>query len=299
MAYELKSGVTEGESTATTSALDKGKKRIEPTKPSLMNEPTAVMEQNAYKHFAIGDNPLAHRNTESGMLPAFGGGFQPGLYREQKKGFANPAPLGLSAFALTTFVLSLINVGARGVHESNLVAALAFAYGGLVQLLAGMWEMAIGNTFGATALSSYGGFWISFAVILTPGFDIVSQLEAVSAGTFINSFGFFLLGWTIFTTLLLLCTLKSTLAFFMLFFMLDITFICLTAGYLAFDANGPNTNCIKAGGAFGLAAAILAWYNALAGIADSSNSFFVVPVIHFPWSEKGREARKRSENGSV
>lgn len=299
MAYDEKNGMTESKSAATTSALDKGKKRVEPTKPSLMNEPAAVTDQKTYKQFAIGDNPLAHTNMDVAMLPAFGGGFQPGLYREQKKGFANPAPLGLSAFALTTFVLSLINVGARGVHQPNLVVALAFAYGGLVQLLAGMWEMAVGNTFGATALSSYGGFWVSFAVILTPGFDIASQLEAVSAGAFINSFGFFLLGWTIFTTLLLLCTLKSTLAFFMLFFTLDLAFVFLSAGYLAFDANGPNASCIKAGGAFGLAAAFLAWYNALAGIADSSNSFFVVPVIHFPWSDKGREAREPSQNGSV
>lgn len=74
------------------------------------------------------------------LQPAFGGEFQPGLYRgvENRK-FANPAPLGLSAFALTTFVLSLINVGTRGITAPNLVVALAFGYGGLVQLLAGMW----------------------------------------------------------------------------------------------------------------------------------------------------------------
>ena len=74
------------------------------------------------------------------MFTAFGGEFQPGLYKgvESRK-FANPAPLGLSAFALTTFVLSLINVGARDLTEPNIVIALAFGYGGLVQLLAGMW----------------------------------------------------------------------------------------------------------------------------------------------------------------
>jgi uncharacterized protein len=80
------------------------------------------------------------RTNESARLPAFGGEFQPGLYKgvENRK-FANPAPLGLSAFALTTFVLSLINLGARGIAGPNLVVALAFGYGGLVQLLAGMW----------------------------------------------------------------------------------------------------------------------------------------------------------------
>jgi uncharacterized protein len=89
----------------------------------------------------FGYGPLAHMHTDdSARLPAFGGEFQPGLYKgvENRK-FANPAPLGLSAFALTTFVLSLINLGARDLTAPNIVVALAFGYGGLVQLLAGMW----------------------------------------------------------------------------------------------------------------------------------------------------------------
>lgn len=132
--------------------------------------------------------------------------------------------------------------------------------------------MAVGNTFGATALSSYGGFWISFAIILTPGgFEIVSTLEAESPAPFLNSFGLYLMGWFIFTFLLLICTLRSTVAFFLLFFTLDLAFLLLGIGYLEADANGPNSACIKGGGYFGLFAAFLAWYNALAGIADNSN----------------------------
>lgn len=93
------------------------------------------------KPYDYGGNPLAHINTgESVRLPAFGGEFQPGLYKNiTDRKFANPAPLGLSAFALTTFVLSLINLGTRGLTEPNIVIGAAFAYGGLVQLLAGMW----------------------------------------------------------------------------------------------------------------------------------------------------------------
>lgn len=102
-------------------------------------------EQETAKRAArFGYGPLAQVNTsESGRLPAFGGEFQPGTYRSvEARKFANPAPLGLSAFALTTFVLSLINMGTRGVAEPNIVVALAFGYGGLVQLLAGMWYVA-------------------------------------------------------------------------------------------------------------------------------------------------------------
>jgi hypothetical protein len=95
----------------------------------------------AQRRFDYGGNPLAHMNTgDSARFPAFGGEFQPGLYKPTTgRKFANPAPLGLSAFALTTFVLSLINIGVRDVTEPNIVVALAFGYGGLVQLLAGMW----------------------------------------------------------------------------------------------------------------------------------------------------------------
>lgn len=97
--------------------------------------------ETAVKASRFGYGPLAHVNTaNSGRLPAFGGEFQPGLYKGVKeRKFGNPAPLGLSAFALTTFVLSLINMSTRNVAEPNLVVGLAFGYGGLVQLLAGMW----------------------------------------------------------------------------------------------------------------------------------------------------------------
>jgi len=254
--------------------------------------------------YDYGGNPLAHLNTgESARFPAFGGEFQPGLYKPTtERKFANPAPLGLSAFALTTFVLSLINVGTRNVAEPNIVVALAFGYGGLVQLLAGMWEMAVGNTFGATALSSYGGFWLSFAIVLTPGgFDIQASYAKEGAGKydFENAFGFFLAGWFIFTTVLLLCTLRSTVAFFLLFFFLDLAFLFLFLGNL-YASSSVSPNLLKAGGYFGLFAAFMAWYNAFAGIADDSNSFFVVPVAHFPWSEKGRERRAvKSERATV
>jgi len=257
--------------------------------------PGVAKERRPYDY---GGNPLAHwRTNEDHRLPAFGGDFQPGLYAAPNRKFGNPAPLGLSAFALTTFVLSLINVGTLDITHPNIVVALAFGYGGLVQLLAGMWEMAIGNTFGATALSSYGGFWLSFAIILTPGgFSIVEDLESYSHATFLNSFGLFLMGWFIFTFLLLICTFKSTVAFFSLFFTLDIAFLLLGIGYLQHDGMLPHSGCIKAGGYFGLFAAFLAWYNALAGIADNSNSFFVIPVAHFPWSEKARERRAANNN---
>jgi len=248
----------------------------------------------------FGYGPLARTDTAQGVHPAFGGEFQPGTFKSvAERKFANPAPLGLCAFALTTFVLSLINVGTEGIVHPNIVVALAYGYGGLVQLLAGMWEMAVGNTFGATALSSYGGFWLSFAIVLTPGgFSIVEELGGATGQEFHAAFGLYLMGWFIFTFLLLLATLRSTVAFFLLFFTLDLTFLLLGIGYLEHDATAPYAPCITAGGVFGILAAFLAWYNALAGILDDSNSFFLIPVAHFPWSAKGKERRYNKKTGA-
>ena len=123
----------------------------------------------------FGYGPLAHVNTASGgeRLPAFGGEFQPGTYAPVKeRKFANPAPLGLCAFALTTFVLSLINLGTRGVVHPNIVVALAFGYGGLVQLLAGMWygpcTRSQDNVFGWLMLII--GKWLSATPSALPRF---------------------------------------------------------------------------------------------------------------------------------
>lgn len=101
--------------------------------------PSANGQEAAMRSY--GGNPLAHMNTgESARYAAFGGEFQPGLYKPTtSRKFGNPAPLGLSAFAMTSFVLSLINVQAKNVTEPNIVVGLAFGYGGLIQLLAGMW----------------------------------------------------------------------------------------------------------------------------------------------------------------
>jgi succinate-acetate transporter protein len=107
-------------------------------------------------------------------------------------------------------------------------------------------------------------------------------------------------GWFIFTTILLFCTLRSTVAFFLLFFFLDLAFLLLGIGYIQRDSHGkPNPPVIKAGGFFGLMAAFTAWYNALAGIADSSNSFFILPVAHFPWSPTGQARRTKTERETV
>lgn len=132
--------------------------------------------------------------------------------------------------------------------------------------------MAVGNTFGATALSSYGGFWIAYGILLTPNWNIIGKGGPYEDPAMAQSaLAFFLTGWFIFTTILLLCTLRSTIMFFMLFFTLDLCFLMLACGTYATSTGAMDTSHMlhMAGGGFGMLAAFLAWYNAFAGIADS------------------------------
>lgn len=157
--------------------------------------------------------------------------------------------------------------------------------------------MAVGNTFGATALSSYGGFWIAYGLLLTPPWNVADEAAGPYAEDFAQHYsavGFFLTGWFIFTTILLLCTLRSTVAFFLLFLTLDLAFLFLMCENYAYSSGNTTAgrNLQITGGVFGMLAAFLAWYNALAGLQDDSNSFFRVPVIHLPWSETGLQIRK-------
>jgi len=241
-----------------------------------------------------------HVNGEN--VAVTGGALMTGAYpKTEFRKFANPAPLGLSAFALTTFILSLVNVQSRGVAIPNIVLGCAYAYGGLVQLLAGMWEMAVGNTFGATALSSYGGFWISYAIIITGGgmsYGVVDAYTPAASTTDMkhlsSALGFYLIGWWIFTTICLIATLRTTVAFLSLFFTLDLAFLMLGCAHFITGPGGhPSKNLTTAGGVFGLMAAFLAWYCALAGMLDEKNSWFTVPVIHLPWSPTAQERRQK------
>jgi succinate-acetate transporter protein len=178
---------------------------------------------------------------------------------------ADPGPLGLAGFAGTTFVLSLMNanlVSARGIGS---VLALAIAYGGLAQLLAGLWEFRTGNTFGAVAFCSFGAFWISYFVLirLTPAAIVTAH--GVSA---------YLWMWAIFTTYMFFASLRTTGAVALVFLLLAVTFILLAIG----DMGNGNTSIHHAGGWIGLATAIAAWYASFAAVMNSTWGRVVLPV---------------------
>jgi hypothetical protein len=178
---------------------------------------------------------------------------------------ADPAPLGLAAFALTTFILSTFNAGLLPKSAEVIILGVALFYGGIAQLFAGMWEFAKGNTFGALAFSSYGAFWMSFWYLVAH-----SGLTKADAA---QGVGIFLLAWTIFTVYMTVVTARISGLLFGLFSILLVTFVFLTVG--AFAAAPLLT---QIGGYLGLVTAFVAWYASFAGVMNITAKRVILPT---------------------
>ncbi len=180
---------------------------------------------------------------------------------------ADPGPLGLGAFALTTFFLSSVNAGLIPKTVEVVVLSLALFYGGIVQVFAGMWEFAKGNTFGAVAFSSYGAFWLAF-------WYLVAHTDLSKAGDDAKKgVGWFLLSWTIFTAIMLVASLRTNGLLVGVFVLLTLTFLALTLGEL-----GGSSGMTKLGGWLGLLTAAGAWYGCLAGVGNATAKRAMFPT---------------------
>src|SRR5438270_9506788 len=180
---------------------------------------------------------------------------------------ADPGPLGLAGVAMTTFVLSMMNPNLVSGKDLGVVLGLALAYGGLAQLLAGMWEFRTGNTFGAVAFTSFGAFWISFYILLQVGVPAIAK----GGGNPNNAISLYLYAWAIFTTYMFVASLRTTGAVALVFILLAITFWILAIGNASLTGTTNTTNgTIKLGGWFGLATAAAAWYASFAAVTNST-----------------------------
>jgi succinate-acetate transporter protein len=181
---------------------------------------------------------------------------------------ADPAPLGLAAFALTTFLLSAANANWMTSATGNAWLGYALAYGGACQLLAGMWEFRNRNVFGATAFSTYGGFWIGLFLWV----QFVAP-HATSPAAADHDLGWILLAFAIFNTYMLIMSLAVNTAVFAVFLTLEITEIVLFIGNFA-----GNTTVVHIGGYIGVITALTAWYTSAAGVAAGLNGKLRIPV---------------------
>ncbi len=215
---------------------------------------------------------------ESRIPDAAGGDYErlsaPELVTASTGAIADPGPLGLAAFAMTTFVLSCFNAGLiKGAALEAVVLPLALFYGGTAQLLAGMWEFKKANTFGALAFTSFGAFWLSFAALVkfvVPG--IVA--DKALAPQLPHVLGLFLLGWAIFTVYMTVAAIRVSGIVFAVFAVLSLTFIALSIGNF-----GSMTGIVHLGGYLGLATAALAWYGSFAGVTNATFGRTVLPVM--------------------
>jgi hypothetical protein len=186
---------------------------------------------------------------------------------------ADPAPLGLAAFALTTFMLSGHNAS---FIPDVLWIGLALFYGGTVQLLAGMWEFRNRNVFGSTAFSTYGGFWLALGI-----FVVLAETTKLGGGLkgpdIDNGLAWFLLSFAIFNTYMLFGSLRVNVAVFAVFLTLEITEILLTIGFFNI-AHGKSEWMLHAGGWAGIVTAGVAWYASAAGVVNGMSIRPVLPV---------------------
>ena len=181
---------------------------------------------------------------------------------------SDPAPLGLAAFALTTFVLSMVNANFVSSKGLPVVFGLTLAYGGIAQMIAGIWEFRTGNTFGAVAFTSFGAFWISYFFLVTFDLAKIAPSEVNSA------LGLFLWAWAIFTAYMTVAALRTTAAVALVFLLLTLTFV-----FLGIGNSGGNQSIIHIGGYLGLVTAIVAWYTSMAAVVNSTWGRTVLPVF--------------------
>lgn len=181
---------------------------------------------------------------------------------------ADPGPLGLAAFALTTFVLSVFNTNMVNGKADGVVLGLAAFYGGLAQLLAGMWEFRKANTFGAVAFSSYGAFWLSFWFLAR-----YTDLSGAPGNSAAKGVGVYLLAWGIFTAYMTVGSLRVSGAVAAVFVFLTITFVVLAIGDFA-----TSTGWAKFGGWLGIITALLAWYASFAGVTNTTWKRTILPT---------------------
>jgi succinate-acetate transporter protein len=210
---------------------------------------------------------------------------QPATVPAPVSSIADPAPLGLAAFALTTLLLSAKNAGWMTHATGSAWLGFAFAYGGLGQFAAGMWEFRRGNTFGATAFGTYGTFWIGLALwvelVANPAVAAIAKAPSTAAATVASlnhDLGWITLAFAIVTLYLLVLTSQVNLAIFAVFLGLFVTLVILAIGN--FDAGSAllPTGTIKFGGYLGLITALVAFYASAAGVAAGMGGRILFPV---------------------
>jgi uncharacterized protein len=188
---------------------------------------------------------------------------------------ADPAPLGLAGFALTTFLLSGHN--ASFINDAIWIGPALF-YGGLAQFCAGMWEFRNRNVFGATAFSTYGGFWMGLGIIVVLADVSKTFAASLTEANITNALAWFLFSFAVFNFYMLIGSMRVNAAVFMVFLTLQITEILLVIGFFRLSHDPTATWVLHAGGWAGVITAGVAWYTSAAGVWNGVAGRVLLPV---------------------
>ncbi|CDK28369.1 unnamed protein product [Kuraishia capsulata CBS 1993] len=233
-------------------------------------------------HIYINDTPIDKRD----FMYAFGGTFTTGLSTRPRRTFGNPVPAGLAAFSCTTITLGLVQLQARHVSEATVLLGSCFFCSGLVEIIAGIWCLILENTWASTVFLMFGGFWMSYACVLTSGFGIGAAYATTEE--YSQAIALFYTPWAIFSFLLWICTFKSTLSMCLLMFLIWFFVLLFTIA----EYTG-SVGTAKAGGVFCLLSGLCGLYNCLAGMADTSNSYFTLKPFYLPGAARPPKAEKK------
>jgi len=215
------------------------------------------------------------------------------VVRRHAPKLGNPTPLGLSAFALSVMVVSFYNIQSLGVVVPNVVVGVSMFTGGVVQFAAGMWEFRVGNTFGGTGFSAFGGFWTSFGALYIPSFGIEKafenhfysvngildpsnstlQWDPNTDSVYNNALGLYCVAWLIFTFIFTLACLRTSVGVLSAFIFLTFTFLALSIGHFTLSHS-----FIKIGGILGLITSCIVWYCTAAALLTPDLSPISLPL---------------------
>lgn len=223
---------------------------------------TTSGENQEFVH--IGDTRVLRHE----LMEAVGGSFSNQLHHIPTRKFANSAVLGLCAFSLTTFTLSLFNLHTRGLEIMNLVAGPAWFYGGMVQILVGLWEVVHENTFACVTFTSYGAFFLTFGALYTPAFGI-EEAYAKDPHQLSTALGLYMFGWFIFSFLVTIVTIRSSWPLFLMFLTITMGFLLNGCGYLT-----GIEHLLRAAAGFNVGTACFGWYMAFEGLAKKETCYF-------------------------
>ncbi|VEU19904.1 DEKNAAC100432 [Brettanomyces naardenensis] len=241
---------------------------------AIHNITTTQSKATTFRHdrdnIYINDVPI----NKDEFVYAFGGNLNVGKRKStpQSRTYADPVPAGLAAFSATVVSLGLVQMHAKGVTVANVLLTCCLTTSGLVDLIVGVLCFVVGNTWASCTFLMFGGFWSSYSFLLMNVGSIAESYPTVAE--YNQAIGIFFLPWTIFSFGLFACTWKSTYPLFFLMFCVWFFILLFTIGQ--FMGSVP---VYKAGGFFCIMSGVLGFFNMFAGLADKSNSYFVVK----PW----------------